>query len=657
LETNRILHAAAGWLIVALSPSLLLAQETPTDTSEVAQPSSADTANVAPPSAFERESFISDSASLFHPVIDTVVARHGGADTIRTEQMQDTLSPSIYQARTYISTGPSGEIKKFSTYFLSHPGPIGSPAIPVDYLNIAGVGIEINGLPFQSNGIYRPYVIGTDLNVIPWEILNEIESDPYSDYPGLNFIIGPPKDRVNRSDVDVSRGPYGYAGTRWRFFRPFGQKTYAYFTLGFKKSDGFISSTDYNGYHIAGGLARKAAGGELSLDLWTNRARTGLLAFDFVIPQESRQSRTVTRSELRFNRSLIGPLFFQLTGFHNRTDQTVTGYGSRLSNKYDIGGGEVLVTDSLPGAALNLRAGCSRTILYGLPDSRPEVNHFSARSGIENREATLLYKFNLAYEWNKLDKGALLPSGKIEYSLSDEIRPYIAASRSREIPDLYLRNLHDFVSSTGTSEILRSYTFSPQPNLNTPVFTQASLGSEIRLSILYIDLGVSHKRIDSQIFASYELDSNNNLIVSPKNFDDSYLEIFGTAKSRIGIIDGEIGGSLKHWDNKRLPNGLEKTPSALGFGRISLRKQVFIPRLFIGGSLEARLSSRRDYSSIVAGSDDAFVAFDGRLEFQYLDFIFWLNDENLTNENYITWWPYYESPRIVWWGFKWNFFD
>jgi len=635
-----------------------MAQGIPPDLSRRQESVSVDSSGLMSYPFLGDSAFFQDSLYQARPALDTTGVVADTASAAEQLPAGDTLSVSIYQSRLFISKGPADEIKRLPTYFLSQPGPIGSPAIPFDYINTLGADVTINGLPFPYNGIYRPYVIGVDLNTIPWEILNKIEANPLDGcLKGLNFITGPPADRLNRSDVEVSRGPYGYSGTRWRFFRPFGKKTYAYFTLGFKKSNGFMTNTDYNGHHVTGGFIRKLAGGELSLDLWTHRARAGLPAFDFTTPQQSRQSRTLTRSELRFKRSLMTPLFLSVTGLYHRTDQTITGYNSRLSTKYDIAGGEALLTDSLAGPTLAFGAGYYRGLIYGLPGNRPQVNHFSVRAGMENKDARPHYAFNLGYEWNLIDKGAVVPSIDIEYDLSGRLISYIMAYRARGIPDLYVRNLSDHVLLPSASVILRSYAFAPEPNLDTPLISQLTSGTMIDLGRADADLGISYKKIESQIYTLYTTDSDGNLTVAPANFNDSYIECFGTIKAGLWIFASEFGGSLRFWNDKYLPGGQEKGPKALGYGRVSARKEIFIPELFIGGSLDSRFTSRRDYRSIIDGSTDAFVSINGRLEFQYKDLVFWLNDENILNENYITWWPYYESPRIVWWGFKWSFFD
>ncbi|OGC89779.1 MAG: hypothetical protein A2W25_02740 [candidate division Zixibacteria bacterium RBG_16_53_22] len=395
----------------------------------------------------------------------------------------------------------------------------------------------------------------------------------------------------------------------------------------------------------------------MSLDLWTHRARTGLLSFDFTTPQDSRQSRTLTRSELRFKRSLMAPLFLSVTGLYHRTDQTISGYNSRLSTKYDVAGGEALLSDSLPGATLAFGGGYYRSLLYGLSGKRPQADHFLARAGLDNNEARLYYALNLGYEWNKIDKGAAVPSIGIGYELSNQLKPYIRAFRARGLPDLYVRNLGDDVLLPTTSVILRSYVFAPAPNLNTPVLSQLTSGIIIDMKSVDVDVGISMKKIESQIYTSYTIDSDGNLTVTPANFDDSYVEPFGTIKVGLSIFDAEVGGSLRFWDDKYLPDGYEKGPKALGFGKFSARKEILIPELFIGGSLDSRFSSRRDFRAIISGADKTFIAVNGRLEFQYKDLKFWLNDENILNDNYITWWPYYESPRVVWWGFKWSFSD
>ncbi|OGC89780.1 MAG: hypothetical protein A2W25_02745 [candidate division Zixibacteria bacterium RBG_16_53_22] len=184
-----------------------MAQVVPPDSSRQEESVSADSSRlIVSPTLGDSASF-QDSLYQALPAFDTTAAKKDSIEAPEQAPAGDTVSGSIYQSRLFISRGPADEIKGLPTFFLSQPGPIGSPALPCDYLDIRGADVAINGLPFPYNGIYRPYVIGTDLNTIPWEILKEIEANPLNHYPkGLNFMVGPPADRVNRSDVEVSPG-------------------------------------------------------------------------------------------------------------------------------------------------------------------------------------------------------------------------------------------------------------------------------------------------------------------------------------------------------------------------------------------------------------------------------------------------------------------
>jgi len=222
---------------------------------------------------------------------------------------------------------------------------------------------------------------------------------------------------------------------------------------------------------------------------------------------------------------------------------------------------------------------------------------------------------------------------------------------------MLLRNFRDNVTGLGAEGFLESYSFEPYPGLKTPLVTQGSIGIESKSKPLDAIIGFSVKKIISQIYLSYGSDSTGNQMVTPRNLDDRFMEIFALSKLTIGPLTSEISGSYRQWQKRFFPDGLEKGPAALGFARLSYLKEVFVPRLFLGGSIEARISSRRDYRSIQPGFTSAYTVLFGRLEFRYKDFIFTLDEDNIANSNYISSWPYYAAPRTVWWNLRWTFFD
>ncbi len=582
-------------------------------------------------------------------------------DTLSLESalsIGDTTQRSLYDERTYVARGPADEIREIPFYFVQSPGPVGSPAIPVEYLNVAGAEVTLNGLPFPYNGIYRPYLIGTDLNTIPWEILNDIRYAPRDlNFGGLDFLAGRPPDLENRSDVEIGRGPYGYTSSRWRFFRPFGKKTYAYFNVGFKKSDGFIENSDYDGYHATGGILRKIGSGQLGLDIWTHRAKTGLNSFDFAVSQQSRQSRAIHRGEARYDVPLGYPFYLNLTGLYHRSAQTISGYTNPVKTKLDITGGKITVFDSLSNATLAAEVEYYRLNLYGIADRKPSEDIVNTRVGADGEIGNFGYLANVAFAWNSLDHGELLPTLKVSYRFASAFEPFALSARTRPTPNLYLRNVTDAVPGLGMPGFLQSYTFSPNPDLSTPEISLAVLGVQSDFGSIVSQAGIAYRRIHSQVKLSYSADTLDNFIVTPINYDDRYLELFADVKGDLGPLSGQASGAFRRWDDKYFSDGLEKGPVAIGYGRLSFRRQVFIPRLFLGASIEGRFSSRRDYRSITTGFTDAFAALFGRLEFQYKDLSFWLNEDNITNTSYATLYPYFEGPRTVWWGLRWRFFD
>jgi len=578
-------------------------------------------------------------------------------ETQPTESEIDTVTPaaavdsSIYEKRLYLSRGVGDEIKSFPELFSVTPGAAGTPIIPVEYLNAAGVDIHVNGHPFIYNGIYRPYINGTDLNVLPWEILNAVKRTDR----GLDFSLGIPPHSAAGSDIEISRGPYGYASSRWRFYQPLNSGTNAYFALGFKENKQFYTNTDYDGYHIAGGLKREMFGGRLDIDLWKHRARAGLLSFDFLVNQLSRQSRGLDRTEIRFERKFNIPLKLSLQGLFQRAAQTIQGYAPDLKIKYDMGGGKADFRYDTGNFSIGLVSSLYNLRLYGLDGLRPSTEIFDQRAILAAKSGHFSYNADLAYSWTEFDRGAFLPNAGMEYNFSERFFASLSFSNNRGTPDLQLLYFDDHVENLGYTDNLDSYQFASDARLKSPVSTRTSINFGSKM--IGIDAGLSLSLIDieNQIRLSYQATDPGNFVVRPVNFDDRFMEAGAKLQGRVGPFAGEISTSFRKWNDRYFDDGLEKGPVVLGFGRLAFEKRFFIPDLYLGGSVEMQASSRRDYRSIRVGLTDGFAIFHGRLVFRYKDFTFYLNEDNLLAEKYYPLWPYPGTPRAVWWGFRWKF--
>jgi hypothetical protein len=625
----------------------------PSDSAKTAPYGETDTSFIGPQPLTSDTSFVTPDTTQYN-IFPTLVR----PDSLVAESLQVAeIKPSVYHEHVYIGKGPADEVKGVPDVLVISPGPVGSPAIAVDYLNVTGTEITLNGLPFSYQGLYRPYVTGTDLNSLPWEILNEIRWNPKDRFsPGLDFREGRPIEDSNRSDVDVARGPYSYEAARWRFFRPLGKKIYAYFTVGFKKSGGYLINSDYSGFHVTGGASYKLPKGVISLDLWQHKANMSLNSFDFISSQESKQKRVIDRGELNYRADFKGRYLVKLTGLLQGNNQDVTGYNHELKENYIIGGGKALLSDSTAGRVLDASVHYYKLVLSKLGHF-PVIGDLGPSVGLRGKLSPLSYDFKMAYDWNKIDKGILLPEAGLSFEINHGLFPFAEVLRSRQLPDLNLLYFVDNVTGLGNGQPLTSYAFIGDNNLSMPVTNQATLGLKWETGKIKTMAGASYKKIDSQITLSYSNDSQGNFVVRPVNFNDRYTEIFARGAGEGGPITLELSGAYRIWKDRYFSDNLEKGPVALGFARLSFLKQFFISRLYLGGSLETRFSTRRDYRSIVNGFTDAFASFSGRLEFRYKDLTIWLNDENLNNTAYSTWWPYLETPRIVWVGFLWDFFD
>ena len=559
------------------------------------------------------------------------------------------IESSIYDENLYLSRGVGDEFKPFAGLPIVTHGIVGAPKIPVEYLNVAGTEIRLNGLPFAYNGLYRPYIIGTDLDVLPWEILNQIEiKNGYADL-SLRRPGG-----QSGSDVEVFRGAYGYGGTRWRFYQPLGSKTKGYFTLGFKKADPFYTNSNYDGYHVAGGIERKLMGGVLNIDIWKYRAKAGLLSFDFIVNQLDRHSRGIDRTELTYSREITPPLSFKATGLYHRSAQTITGYAGEFKTKNDIAGAKGELQYKNDSLSVELSSAYYNSSLYDHPGVTPSVNIYEHQARIDGRWNKIGYKAELGYNWAGIDHAAILPSAEFKYDFKDRLFTALSFYRQRRSPDLYLLYYDDYVVNLGSSD-LDSYHFLPSSTLKSPLTTAVSLKLGWGISTIDIYAGLTIKDIKDQIRLAYYLPGQGEYILSPVNFDDRMTVIDAGIKGGYGPLQAELSAAYRIWNEKYFDDGLEKGPAVLGFGRLTMEKQFFIPDLYLGGSIEAQASSRRDYRTMQIGLTDGFIIFEGRVVVRYKDFTFHLNEDNLTAAEYFPLYPYPGTPRSVWWGFKWEF--
>ena len=663
MEKNRIYHAATGCILIVISiATVSTAQDVSPGASRNIEPdeaisdttgieAKADSVKKITGGIFEEEKPDSLSESP-----DTLIAGEL-PDTVDIGH-QETLLPTAYYRRNYLSRGVGDELKSQPNIFMHSTGPVGSPQIPLHYLNVPGIEISINNHPFLYNDIYRPYKIGSDLNAVPWEILNEVYwNDKRSLDNRLHLDLGRPPDDENRSDVEVSRGPYGYNSSRWRFFRPFGDKTYGYFTVGFKKSNGYLVNSACDGYHVTGGGSRVVYDGLFSVNLWKYRAKTGVNSFDYLTPQTFRHSRTTHRYEVSYSREIEKYFDFKLSGVYQKNGLIAKDLADTISIDRDIGGGKISIGKNINENNIDLGMSYYRLRAYKLAGVKPAVNLFEYFGKLSGEIGKYDYKIDMLYSWNGADHGTLLPSAYVGYEVNRIFNPFVSFSRSRRLPDLNLAYFNDSVGGLGIPGILQSYGFESSPDLHYPVTSEAAVGMESDFEWSKWKISASYMKIKNQIYLSYQSDTLGNVIVSPVNFDDELIEIIGSMNSRYGPFDGELGGAFRKWDERYFSDGLEKGPAITGFGRLSASKSFFFDDLFLGGSLEFRGASRQDYRSIRAGLTDWFGILNGRLEFRYKDFIFWWNDDNLLNSNYTSWWPYPETPRTLWWGFRWRFYD
>jgi len=577
----------------------------------------------------------------------------------------------------------SGLLAQSSNIDIFTYGPYGSPT-SFEVLNIPPLGTEIvvNGIPFRSPGLFLPFYDGVDLNNISLEsldtltilyggmasttawgspvVLAKLESKRYeslpSDSAGEEANLYLPRSRVR-----VERGPYKYHRSQIELgSRIFGKLDY-FLAMGIRKSSGYLLTNELDGLYLSGRFSYPLRNNlVLDLNFLRQRLKRGFPLFDYWVTQNPRKTQEVSAVGFASRYLWSGSKSLFLKGYYLYQPQTLKDPSLGIHDKYeDRGWGARAGIDFIwEEHRFLIEVGSRRE---GLKiNQRPEESSLESWFGFTNEirfsdELRLLGAARVLNH-NSYDN-FFLPTLGLSFAPADDYRIYSSVFRRVTCPSLY----HLYwppESYSGGFDLLGAYDYTElgNPDLRPQVWWGADWGFQFAKERFDLSWYLLYANIDDLILWSNQ-GSTFNVIHRPVN---TFATLWGTSLSGELRPYKDLGLHLsytyKSLETDEIPSP-EVTPLHTILGWAEVERSLLGGDLTLKGRIEGRYSSDRYLLGFREIYQPSVFVLRYSLQFQYLDFCFYYQSENLTNLEYLTW-GYNPMPlRTNWWGIRWDFLD
>lgn len=580
------------------------------------------------------------------------------ADVIASEDIDHSIAESIgdlLQLRSLV------DVVKI--------GPWGEPEHAYLTGNGRGINIFIDGNLFQQQDLYFPEKGNFDLNSILLSNISRVEFMPPglanlwgngSGVMGVNIITKDFDGGQPYSKVMADRGPYGFHKTQVELGRRFTSRGKFYLTGEFKKSDGYVLNSDYDGLSLSGkttfNLTRNM---DLRFSAYQYQTKMGSLLFPNVSFQDvrnrvnnwgaitsllvqekdssilnlnlryDRQHQEVKSRSYNFEEKKIEEMFAvtatQIFRFKDRHQLKIESYGERkslesLKMKRAIQGGYLSLADAIK---MNPKL---RFLLFSKIEKEEELDiGLSASEGVSyqiSRDVNLFSTCGRFVGYPTLTDRFWLP---FSLSLKDTIADYMEGGNNK------LRSQKSFVVDLGTSIQKESY----------------------QLSVY-----IFHSRIDDFIFWSNADTSvyygrfqpvNSKAKMWGANIDWSFLFL--------NHVRTYVSYSFKQGKDLNRKTRLAYLPEHSLFSYIELDHEFLKREIGLILRLETDGLSDRFMDEYEKDNEPKVAVVNGKITIRFLDFHFYYVVRNLTDRVYRLSNDYSMPGRTFWWGFYWEFFD
>lgn len=586
---------------------------------------------------------------------DKLVRRFSLLNEITSEDIDNCIGESV------------GDVLKMRSLIdVVKVGSWGQPEIGSLGGNTRGVNIFIDGHLFGQQDLYFPQNGNLDLNSILLSNISKVEILPAgvanlwgkgAGVLGINIITKDFDGIEPYSRVTANRGPYGFRRTQVELGRALTSRGKFYLTTEFKKSDGYLTNADYDGFCLWGkttfNLNRRT---DLKLSAYRYKTKMGLPPFPDASFQDTRkkvnnwgvsgsllleekensilnldfcydkQNQEVkSRSESKKIEELIGLTATQTLRLTGRHHVKIEGYADRKS----------------------LQALSARQAVYG--------GYLSIADMIRIYPKLKLLLFSRLKKEEEL-KAGISACGGVSFQITKDANVFSTLGRFVGYPTLMDRFWPPF--SVSFKDTMADYKEEGNESIGSQKSFVADFGASVEKKNYKISGYIFNCDIDDLIFWS-----NVDTSIYYGHFEpiNTEAKIWG-ANINLGFeffdhIRSHISYSFKQSKELNRKTQLPQSPEHSLFGYIQFEDEFLKNEIGLKLRLETNVLSERFMDEYEKDKEGSVAILNGKITIRFLDFHFYYMVRNITDQVYRLTGDYFMPERSIWWGFYWEFFD
>ena len=529
--------------------------------------------------------------------------------------------------------------------------------------------IFIDGILYEQQSLYLPQKGVLDLKSVPVENIERIEIFPSgvanlwgrgSGLGGINIITKDYKGTEPYSRITMDRGPDRFRRTQVELGRGVTSRGKIYLTGGFKKSNGYLINSDYDGISLSGKTTLSLKNNlNLRFSAYQYKTKMGLPLFSDANIRDTRKKENnwAVTSNLFFKQNENSLLRLDL--HYDKGEQEIksssAGFEIKKTNKlFSLKAAQTLKWEKRH--TLKIEAYADRKKLEA-----PNLGHiacgtylsFSDLTNVNEKINFLLFSRIEKEDEFKVNFSGL---GGISYQISSDINLFSTFGKFVNYPsamDLYWEPI-----SLNLNDTIINYMEEGNSDLKSQKSTIFDLGAGLKkenykVSCLLFKNKINHffywTNVNTSIAYGHWKPMNAKADIWGMNLNSS-LHFFKHFKSSISYC-------FKESKNKERKISLAYSPQHSLFGYLQYENEFLKREIGLKLRLETNILSERFLDEYEKDKEGEVAIFNGKITIRFLDFHFYYVVENLTDRVYRLTRDYPMPERSRWWGFYWEFFD
>jgi outer membrane cobalamin receptor len=595
---------------------------------------------------------------------------------VQSDQFRDELvhSFSLWNEITFeeidnsIAESVEDILKMRSLINVMKVGSWGQPEIGALGGNTRRVNIFIDGHLFGQQDLYFPQNGNLNLNSVLLSNISKVEILPAglanlwgknAGILGIDIITKDFNGVEPYSKVTANRGPYGFHRTQVELGRGLTSRGKFYFSTEFKKSDGYVTNADYDGFSLWGkttfNLNRRM---DLKLSAYQYKTKKGLPLF----PDASFQD---TRKKVN-NWGVSGSLLLEekensvlnLKFHFDKQNQEVKSRSYNFESKKIEEMFGLTVTQTLRlndrhhmkiegcGERKSLEALTTKRAIYG--------GYLSVADVIRIRPKLRLLLFSRVGKEKGLEVD-ISACGGASYQILSDVNLFSTVGRFVGYPTLMDRFWPPF--SVSFKDTMADYKEEGNESLRSQKSFVADFGATLRKENYKMSAYIFNSRIDDFIFWSVD----TSIYYGHFKPVNTKAKIWG-ANINLGFeffdhIRSHISYSFKQSEDSNRKTRLSHSPEHSLFGYIQFEDEFLKREIGLKLRLETNILSERFMDEYEQDKEPGVAIVNGKITIRFLDFYFYYMIRNITDQVYRLTGDYFMPERSFWWGFYWEFFD